>query len=653
MNNSSNDNGSAPMHIAGYQILKQVGRGGIATVYLAIQKSLQRQVALKVMAPALTTDPTFTDRFIQEGRTIAQLNHPGIVTIYDISVVEYHHYIAMEYLQGDSLKQRLKRRPPVDEVLDILYQLASALDFAHGKGIVHRDVKPENVMFRDQESNEAVLTDFGIAKSDARQTQFTNDGMVVGTPRYMSPEQAEGRGATPRSDIYALGIIFYELLTGTPPFGAKDSLAVLYSHINDPVPKLPRSHRHLQPLLEDMLAKKPEHRVPDCATLLERLEEFQDGSTIVSMPPAAATPGRAGKPSESVSRYAKARTNLGQAGRYVTWGGLALLSLVILSTVLWGISRPIGEDMVDATLPEGEVPVIVAPARIDLTLSAEDGDIEAEPGRREPVEINALLALADRQIERDYLTTPAGNNALDTYRAILRIDPDNAEATQGLRRIADRYELFAKRHFERENYTRVLSSARAGLAVWPEHEALKELSAKANAEGAKLKAATSDGSTTGVAVSKYFAAAASGNTKSQFDLALAYGNGDGVEPSQNESIRWLRRAADGDHVGAQYNLALGLLFGPEPSAHEAGEWIKLLANNHYEPAYRVLGWMYTTGTGVERSSKEAVRWSAKSWGGQRLPSEVIVSWQESFEHEYYEAIGRIREEKLTTSESLK
>ena len=150
------------VRIPGYTILKEIGRGGVATVYLAIQESLEREVALKIMSPALAAEPNFTERFIREGRTIAQLTHPGIVTIYDISVADYQHYIAMEYLGDGSLKRRMHKPIAPAPALAVLRQVASALGFAHSKGFVHRDVKPENIIFRDP--NKPVLTDFGIAK---------------------------------------------------------------------------------------------------------------------------------------------------------------------------------------------------------------------------------------------------------------------------------------------------------------------------------------------------------------------------------------------------------------------------------------------------------------------------------------------------------
>jgi serine/threonine protein kinase len=260
---------TAHIRIPGYRIKREIGRGGIATVYLAVQESLDREVALKVMSPVLVADSSFTERFIGEGRMVAQLNHPGIVTIFDIAAENLHTYIAMEYLSGGSLREKLSRTMPEDTVLSIVRRMANALACAHDNGIVHRDVKPENIMFR--ENGAPVLTDFGIAKTVGSDARLTRTGIVVGTPRYISPEQAEGRGTDPRSDLYSLGIILFEMLAGKPPYGANDSIALLYAHVNDPIPDLPKEHRHLQPLVNATMAKDPDQRVSDCHKLSDMI----------------------------------------------------------------------------------------------------------------------------------------------------------------------------------------------------------------------------------------------------------------------------------------------------------------------------------------------------------------------------------------------
>ena len=261
------DNQNYP-EIPGYRILSELGRGGIATVYLALQESLDRQVALKVMSPLLAMEPDYAERFIREGRTVAQLNHPNIITVYDIGLQQHQLFIAMEYIPGGNMRTLMQEHENDPEwALSVAGQIALALGYAHTIGIVHRDVKPENILFR--ENGAAVLTDFGIAKTIASNTNLTRAGTIIGTPKYMSPEQTDGLGNDPTTDIYSLGIILFEMLTGNVPYDSENSMAVLYAHVHSPVPELPDELSDLQPLLNTLLAKKAEERAQDCDELAE------------------------------------------------------------------------------------------------------------------------------------------------------------------------------------------------------------------------------------------------------------------------------------------------------------------------------------------------------------------------------------------------
>ncbi len=197
------------MKIPGYRIEKEIGHGGMSTVYLAEQESLKRQVAIKVMSPALAADRTFGERFFAEGETVAQFNHPHIVAVYDLGAEGHNYYLIGEYISGGDLRGRLEqgRISPAD-ALNITRQIADALGFAHAKGYVHRDVKPGNIMFRD--TGAAVLSDFGIAKAMSGDGGKTATGTSIGSPHYMSPEQARGKKVDGRSDLYSLGVVLYE-----------------------------------------------------------------------------------------------------------------------------------------------------------------------------------------------------------------------------------------------------------------------------------------------------------------------------------------------------------------------------------------------------------------------------------------------------------
>lgn len=267
--------------IPGYEIQKELGRGGMATVYLAIQKSLERPVALKILPPLQKADPAFLNRFLKEGRAAASLEHRHIITVYDAGVSDETCYFAMEYVQGGNLKERIARGLSEQESLQILSHIAQALDYAHRKGVVHRDIKPENILFRADGT--CALADFGIAGEVGPGTRMTSVGLLVGSPHYMSPEQAEGEGELDhRSDLYSLGIVLHEMLTGQVPFDGDSPIRIALKHIREDSPRLPGPLAHLQPVLNRLLAKRPEQRFGGAEELLAALKPLltaQDGDT--------------------------------------------------------------------------------------------------------------------------------------------------------------------------------------------------------------------------------------------------------------------------------------------------------------------------------------------------------------------------------------
>ncbi|MBB3168535.1 bifunctional serine/threonine-protein kinase/formylglycine-generating enzyme family protein [Simiduia aestuariiviva] len=260
------------MQIPGYRIIRKINQGGMSTVYLAIQLSVGREVALKVMSPALNADPIFSERFQREANIVGQLSHPNIVSIYDIGRFKNLNYIAMDYLPGGSVHDKMATGLSTSEILRIMREMALALDLAHEKGYIHRDIKPENILFRENSS--AVLSDFGVAKTVSSSSQMTNAGMVVGTPHYMSPEQARGKAIDGRSDIYSLGIVFYEMLTGTVPFKAEEAVAIAIKHLTAPIPKLPPQYSLYQKLLNRLLAKDPNDRFQRGREIADAIEEL-------------------------------------------------------------------------------------------------------------------------------------------------------------------------------------------------------------------------------------------------------------------------------------------------------------------------------------------------------------------------------------------
>lgn len=254
---------SGSIQIPGYEMLRPLGTGGMSTVYLALQRSLDRKVAIKIMrrsGDGGSDDVAQAEkRFLLEGRMMAKLPHRNIVAVYDIVSNDTVAYISMEYLDGGTLSDRMKSGLALAEAVSVIVQIASALEFAHKGGVIHRDLKPANIMFRDGIT--PVLTDFGIARmQDGSATRLTQTGMLVGTPTYMSPEQINGGAVDGRADLYSLGILFYELLTGNAPFRGDTPIAVLMAHLTQPPPPLPDEFRSFQSVLDRMLAKDRDER---------------------------------------------------------------------------------------------------------------------------------------------------------------------------------------------------------------------------------------------------------------------------------------------------------------------------------------------------------------------------------------------------------
>ncbi len=252
----------------------------MAAVYLSIQQSLDRRVALKVMSPALAADQTFTKRFLREAKTVAALSHPNIVSIYDVGVTDRHvHYFSMEFLPNGDFADRIRRGTTQREIVRVLVAIAQALGFAHELGYVHRDVKPGNILFNVADT--PVLTDFGIARAGTHSTRMTGTGVSVGTSHYMSPEQARGKDVDGRSDLYSLGVVAFEALAGRTPFDGEDGFAIAYSHVFDPIPRLPPEVEEWQHFIDKALAKRPDDRFQNAAEMVQALRDIRAGGSVV------------------------------------------------------------------------------------------------------------------------------------------------------------------------------------------------------------------------------------------------------------------------------------------------------------------------------------------------------------------------------------
>jgi len=366
--------------IEGYAIEGRIGRGGMATVYLARQLSLDRQVAIKVLTSEAIDNPSQGARFEREARIIARLEHPGIVGIHEVGRLQSGQlYYVMPHLAGGDLASRDLRHDP-QAIISILRVLLQALGHAHEHGVVHRDVKPENVLF--DTAGRPRLADFGIAIGRRRAApRITREGMALGSSGYMAPEQARGEVMDGRADLYSVGVLAYQMLTGTPPFESEDELTLALMHAQDEPPRLPPEQRAWQDWLDRALAKRPEDRYADADAMLLALTQV-----------------------EQTLQLRKA----GSAGN-------------LLSKVGW----PLWSAMAAGLLLAGA-----------LVLNQWQTQAKDELASREAADALAeLLATANAQLSAGALVAPSGANAAESYLNILRQQPGRADAINGVQRV--------------------------------------------------------------------------------------------------------------------------------------------------------------------------------------------------------------------------
>jgi hypothetical protein len=447
------------MHIPGYQIERELGQGGMAIVYLAMQESLHRHVALKVIKPILTTDEEFAQRFLREGRIIAQLNDPHIVTVYDIASHDNTYYLSMEYLPGGTLQQRIRDGLPLQEALAIARAMAGALHYAHRRNIIHRDIKPQNILFR--ENGSPVLTDFGIAKTLGGTTIMTRTGLSIGTPRYMSPEQIRGQTVDARADLYSLGVLFHEMLTGNVPYTAEDSFALAMMHVTAPIPELPPKLARFQPLLNKLLDKNPDQR-------------FQNGQEIIAALDAVEAPsGLTGSRETLVPAASHAATPANRLGWKI---GIPLAAALTGAVVAGGylfLNRP-------ATAPPTAPPLAVSPpARppeppaIDLTAQRK---AEADQLLAEAIRHQQAGALADSlaRIEQGLKLVPDHPVLLALRDQVNRQIADEDKARQAKLQ-AEQFLEQAQRARQEGALDMSLVHIEQGLQAMPDHADLRAL----------------------------------------------------------------------------------------------------------------------------------------------------------------------------------
>lgn len=303
-----------------YRVLSRLADGGMATVYLALDERLEREVALKVMRPHLVHDDTFVSRFRREARSAASLSHPNVVAVFDQGQDDGHAFLAMEYVPGQTLREVLHAEGSLSPraALDLLEPVLMALAEAHGKGLIHRDVKPENVIIND--NGTVKVADFGLARAVSSQTMTSSSGVLLGTVAYLSPEQVERGVADARSDVYAAGLVLFEMLTGTKAFTGETPIHVAYQHVHGGVPapseRVPGLPASIDELVAEATARDPDERPADAAELLALLRRTRSGLSAADLdarPAGVAAAAAASVPTSTAALPVRDRTALAPA----------------------------------------------------------------------------------------------------------------------------------------------------------------------------------------------------------------------------------------------------------------------------------------------------------------------------------------------------
>lgn len=433
------------LEIPGYRVHGQLGKGGMAEVYLATQESLHRKVAIKVLLSA--DDEAFSVRFVKEAHIVASLNHPSIITIYDIDrLADGRYYLAMEYVAGGDLAQHKGEVFAAERALAIVRQIASGLAVVHDKGLVHRDVKPANILFRSDGT--AVLTDFGVAKDLDIDSELTHFGIAVGSPAYSSPEQAQCQPLDARSDIYSLGVILLEMLTGTNPYRGGNYTQTVVNHVQMELPPLPDALGAFRELLARMLAKNPAERFADCRALLAALDE-------VELSDLEQTQLRPALPLAAESAVAPVLPKKRRSAMPLLMG---LSVLVLIATLTFAGLYIKQRQQLEALLVQAEQRFasgqLIEPEQDSAThyfqqmLQVDANNEEALAGlqRIKESRINAFLAQGEQRLREGLLMEPAQDSADFYFRQALSLDEQHPATLEALQRLLDaRIAVFLER----------------------------------------------------------------------------------------------------------------------------------------------------------------------------------------------------------------
>ncbi len=454
--------------IPDYKIEATLGRGGMAVVYKARQVRLNRLVALKVMHGDLAArDENFSERFLREARIAASLNHPNITHVYDVNKFEDCHYIAMEYVSGGDLGERVKHYIDFDQLVQMMEQVADALDYAHNKGFLHRDVKPANILFRD--SGDALVADFGIAKAMSSNTEMTDVGEVLGTPVYMSPEQSRGKDVDGRSDLYSLAVIIFQILTGKPPYSGDTSLAIAIKHISEPIPSMPVPLKEVQPFINQGMAKDRNQRFSSGAELIAELKRCM--ARI--------------KPADLDATRSMILGNLAEAA------STALISHSDSShSSMRSDPHPTGGKTITIQIPQITPKISVVASLLVLLLGVGWWLIPDRMSMADKARIDMLLNGAQADINAGHLYQPEANNALQKYRQALAIAPDHDATNEALQYLGGLLLVQSESAEQNRDWNSASANAEQALKINPDSAAAEQqLADIASAQRQQLDAA--------------------------------------------------------------------------------------------------------------------------------------------------------------------